>query len=79
MDGLPALHVAQKTRIQEQIEPLKKMVGPLAPAHYQNGKVFGFEHLVMVALMTAVITVIVLRYGIADTTSFIHAPLRTII
>lgn len=90
MDGLPALHVAHKARIQDKIEPLKKMVGPLAPTHYQNGQGFGFEHIILVSLLTAIITVIVMRYGVetaravamrlpTDTSNFIHAPLRTMV
>lgn len=88
MDGLPALHVAQKAMIEEKIEPLKKMVGPLAPSRYQNGNRFGLEHLVLVALVTALVTAIVMRYGVeaarivavrlpADASRLVHAPLRT--
>lgn len=68
MDGLPALHVAQRTRVQEAIEPLRKMVGPLAPAtqggyYYQDGRRFGLGHLLLVALVTAVATALLLTYG----------------
>lgn len=88
MDGLPAMHVAQKTMLQERIEPLKKMVGPLAPTRYQNGNRFGVEHLVLVAVMTAIITAILMSFG-ADTaravavrlpaspSRLIHSPLGT--
>lgn len=90
MDGLPALHVAQKTRVQEQIQPLKKMVGPLAPSHYQNSNRFSLEHLLLVAFVTAVITAFVTAYGLdathaiatrfpSDTRRLINVPLRTII
>lgn len=88
MDGLPALHVAQKARLEEKIEPLKKMVGPLAPTRYQNGNRFGLEHLILVALVTAIVTAFVMSYGSetarsvvvrlpADASRLIHAPLRT--
>ncbi|ROV92360.1 hypothetical protein VMCG_09123 [Cytospora schulzeri] len=88
MDGLPALHVAQKVRKQERIEPVKKMVGPLAPRHYQNSNRYGLEHLLLVAFVTAIITSFVMAYGLdaaraivvrlpADTRRLIYAPVRT--
>lgn len=90
MDGLPALNIAQKARIQENIEPLRKMVGPLAPTHYQNGNRFGVEHLILVALVTAIVSALVTRYGF-DTaraiavrlpdhaSQIIHVPMRTMV
>lgn len=88
MDGLPALRVAQKAMVQQGIEPLKKMVGPLAPKQYQNDNRFSLEHLILVALATAIITAFVMRFGFdtaravavrlpADASRFIHVPLRT--
>lgn len=88
MDGLPALHVAQKAMVREKIEPLKKMVGPFAPTHYQNGNKFGVEHLILVALVTAIVTALVTRYGFetaravairlpAQASRIVHAPMRT--
>lgn len=90
MDGLPALNIAQKARIQENIEPLKKMVGPLAPTPYQNRNRFGVGHLILVALVAAIVSALVTRYGfdIARTiavrlpdhaTRIIHAPMRTMV
>lgn len=90
MDGLPALNIAQKTRIQERIDPLKKMVGPLAPTHYQNGNRFSLEHLLLVAFVTAIVTAFVVTYGLEaagalavrfprDARRLVHAPLRTIL
>lgn len=90
MDGLPALNIAQKTRVQEQIEPLKKMVGPRAPTQYQNGNRFGLEHLLLVALVTAIVTAFLVTYGLDaaralairfshDAKRAVHVPLRTIL
>lgn len=90
MDGLPALHVAQRTMVRERIEPLKKMVGSLAPTHYHNGNRFGVEHLILVALFTAIVTALVTRFGFdtaravairlpADASRLLHAPMRTMV
>lgn len=90
MDGLPALHVAQKARVQENIEPLRKMVGPLAPTHYQNDSRFGVQHLLLVALVAAVVSALATRYGfdtaravavrLPDHASrIIHTPIRTMV
>lgn len=88
MDGLPALNNAQKARIQENVEPMRKMVGPLAPTHYQNGNQFGVEHLILVAFVAAIVSALATRYGF-DTaravavglpnhaSRIIHAPLGT--
>lgn len=88
MDGLPALQIAQKAMVQQGIEPLKKMVGPLAPRKYRNGNRFSLTHLLLVALVTAIVTAFVTRFGLdtahaiavrlpADASQFAHAPLRT--
>lgn len=90
MDGLPALHIAQKARVQEKVQPLKKMVGPLAPSRYRHDHRFGLEHLMFVALVTAIITACVMKFGAetaravavsipADTSRWVQAPLRTMI
>ena len=48
----------------ENITPLKKMVGPLAPTHYGYSKArFGAEHLLLVAVFTALSTYLLLLYG----------------
>ncbi|KAF3760825.1 hypothetical protein M406DRAFT_358352 [Cryphonectria parasitica EP155] len=88
MDGLPALHVAQKTMVQEKIQPSKKMVGPRAPSQYQNANRFGLEHLILVALATAILTTFVMSFGAetartvavklhASTSPWVGTPLRT--
>lgn len=63
---MPAMDIAQKTMREEKIKPLKKMVGPMAPTrHYQYGvrRTFGVEHLVLVAVMTAIMTAILMNSG----------------
>lgn len=76
--------------MQEKIEPLKKMVGPLAPSNYQSGNRFGLEHMVLVALVTAMVTAVFMRYGVdtarivavrlpAETSRLMHAPLGTLL
>jgi len=64
MDGLPGTKNAQLTMKAEKITPLKKMVGPLAPTHYgyPNAK-FGAEHLLLVAVVSALSTYLLLLYG----------------
>lgn len=90
MDGLPALHAAQKTMMQEKIEPLKKMVGPLAPSCYQNSNRYGLEHLLLVALVTGMVTAVIMSYGLDtarivavragnETSRLMHAPLGTLL
>lgn len=63
MDGLPGTNNGQTTMKAENITPLKKMVGPLAPTHYRNGAKFGTEHLFLAAVVSALFTAIVLLYG----------------
>lgn len=38
---------------REKVAPIKKMVGPLAPIHYQdmNNRAYGLRHLLIVALV----------------------------
>ena len=64
MDGLPGTHRAQSTMKAENIKPLKKMTGPLAPTHfgYRRGG-FGAEHLLFAAIASAVFTALLLLYG----------------
>jgi hypothetical protein len=64
MDGLPALHVAQKAQKEHNIEPMKKMVGPLAPTHYQNSNRFSPKHLLLAMLLTAILTAFLCIYGL---------------
>lgn len=65
MDGLPGTNIGQATMKSESITPLKKMVGPLAPTRYQNQNgSFGLEHIVLAVLLSAVITAVLLLYGV---------------
>lgn len=92
MDGLPALNTAQKARVQDNIEPMRKMVGPLAPTryHHENANRFGVLHLILAALIAAILSALVTRYGfdtaravavrlLNHASRIIHAPIRTII
>lgn len=63
MDGLPAMNVAQKIQKEERLKPVKKMVGPLAPRQYYNANRYGLEHLLLVGFVTAIITALLMAYG----------------
>lgn len=65
MDGLPAMHIAQKTGKEQGIAPMSKMVGPLAPQPglYRRDRRFGAHHLVLVAMLSALFTSLVLLVG----------------
>ncbi|KAK1752042.1 hypothetical protein QBC47DRAFT_64118 [Echria macrotheca] len=57
LDGLPGLEVGRRTGQAEHIAPMEKMVGPLAQKRYRNNRRFSVEHLVLVAIVTALFTV----------------------
>ncbi|KAK3390702.1 hypothetical protein B0H63DRAFT_466307 [Podospora didyma] len=63
MDGLPGMGTALRTGRQEHIEPLQKMVGPLAPRHYRNTRRFGAGHLILVALLSVLFTVVSMAFA----------------
>jgi len=64
MDGLPGTNYAQRSMKQYGIKPLKKMVGPLAPTEYKvHGGEYRFEHLLLVALLTVVVTLLATSYS----------------
>ena len=64
VDGLPGMEIGQRIGKAEKIKPLKKFVGPYAPKGYQYpNSGFGIEHLVLAALVGALLTVLVLLYG----------------
>ena len=72
MDGLPGTKNAQLTMKAEKITPLKKMVGPLAPKHYGYSSArFGAEHLLLVAVVTALSTYLLLLYGAQITSALV--------
>ncbi|KAK3319450.1 hypothetical protein B0H66DRAFT_268950 [Apodospora peruviana] len=56
MDGLPGLEIARKTAKEENIAPMKKMVGPLATDQYRPATRFTLFHLILVAFFTALTT-----------------------
>ncbi len=56
MDGLPGMHAGTKTAREENIAPIQKMVGPMAPRAYRNDRRFGALHLVLVAIFSALCT-----------------------
>jgi len=53
---MPGLEIARKTAVTDNVKPIEKMVGPLAPRRYVNSRRYGLQHLVMVALLTALAT-----------------------
>jgi len=64
MDGLPGTNYAQRSMKEYGITPLKKMVGPLAPSQYKvAGGGYRLEHLLFVAILSALLTFVALSYG----------------
>lgn len=64
MDGLPGTNYAQRSMKEYGIKPLKKMVGPLAPTEYKlSGAGYRLEHLLLAAILSALLTAMVLSYG----------------
>jgi hypothetical protein len=66
MDGLPAMQIARQTAKEESIAPMPKMVGPLAPRHYERGRRFGAHHLILVAVLSALLTSFALLVGVQE-------------
>ena len=66
IDGLPAMQLARKTAREESITRMAKMVGPLAPRHYRRGRRFGTHHLVLVAVLSALLTSLALLVGVQE-------------
>lgn len=62
MDGLPGMKVGVKTARKEKIEPIKKMVGPYAPKHYNGTNGFGNKHIILVALLSFLLGMLVTLY-----------------
>src|SRR4051812_30955201 len=70
MDGLPGMKRGVETGKTDDVKPIKKMVGPYAPL--ANGPrpvkaVYNAGHLILVALLSSVLTVVaillILLYG----------------
>jgi hypothetical protein len=51
MDGLPGMKKGLEVGKRENVAPIKKMVGPLAPARYQPVASYTLEHLIVVAVL----------------------------
>jgi hypothetical protein len=51
MDGLPGMKKGLEVGKRENVAPIKKMVGPLAPARYHSVGNYSLEHLIVVAVL----------------------------
>ena len=66
MDGLPAMRAALKTGKLENVEPAKKMVGPLAPKNIvgrYGGNSFALETVWVVSAVSFILGVLLALYG----------------
>ncbi len=65
MDGLPALKRGLECGRRKKVEPLKKMVGPLAPLNgkYRCANGLSLEYVVLVALMSFALGALIVLYG----------------
>ena len=65
VDGLPGLRRGVECGSKEKVEPLKKMVGPLAPLNgkYRASNGLAVEYIVLVALMSFVLGALTMLYG----------------
>ncbi|KAK0715350.1 hypothetical protein B0H67DRAFT_489075 [Lasiosphaeris hirsuta] len=63
MDGLPGLEVARKMGEKQKIAPIEKMVGQAASRNYSLDNGFGVQHLILVALLTALLTATLILQG----------------
>ena len=63
MDGLPANKTGLKTAREKGVEPIKKMVGPLAPKSYKNASGVRLEYVLLVAVMSFLLGALVMVYG----------------
>ena len=64
MDGLPAMKVGLQAGKQLSVEPLKKMVGPLAPSNnrsFRGG--LPIEYAVLVAVLSLVVGALLTLYA----------------
>ena len=56
------MKIGYKTGKQQGIAPIKKMVGSMAPQAYHNNRKFGILHLILVAVLSAICTVLSLPF-----------------
>lgn len=74
MDGLPGMKKALEVGKTAKVEPIKKMVGPLAPTNRRLGRrALVVENVVMIALLSLVIGVCLGLYG--EAVAALAAPL----
>jgi hypothetical protein len=65
MDGLPSMKTALEVGENKKVEPIKKMVGPLAPRNKRTGGGAGVATgtVVIVAMLSLVLGVLLASYG----------------
>jgi hypothetical protein len=63
MDGLPGMKKALEVGKLENVAPIKKMVGPLAPLRYQSTGTYTLEHLIVVAMLFLFLGVALAHFG----------------
>jgi hypothetical protein len=65
MDKLPAMKRGLEFGKKEKVEPMKKMVGSLAPASYENSHVgaYGLGQLIIIAALFFLLGAIATLYG----------------
>ena len=66
MDGLPAMKMGLEVGKREKVEPIKKMVGPLAPKNNQKGggaAGLTLEIVVAIALVSFILGALLALYG----------------
>lgn len=74
MDGLPSMRTGLKVGKTDGIEPIKKMVGPLAPTDRRPGRrALGVGDAVIIALLSLVLGVFLGLYG--EALAALAAPL----
>ena len=63
MDGLPGLQRAMKVGKLENVAPIKKMVGPLAPVRYSFEQGYSATHVVFLVLASFFLGAVMTRYA----------------
>lgn len=63
MDGLPGMQRALAAGQRENVAPIKKMVGPLAPKAYHSGTGISLQQLLAVALISFILGMLLALKG----------------
>lgn len=63
MDGLPGMKRGLTAAKANNVAPIKKMVGPLAPTKYQSGYGFTVLQVMLIALIAFLMGLAVTTYG----------------